>query len=112
MNEFVPAARLSDLVPGVPRCVVLSGRRIGLVNLEGTIHAFDDTCTHAQASLCEGVMAGGEIVCPLHGATFDVRTGRVTGPPADEDIATYEVRIRGDEVEVKVGGCRACSPGP
>jgi len=45
-------------------------------------------------------------VCPLHGASFDVRDGRVLGPPAELPLATHPVRIVGDAIEV------ALSPAP
>ena len=102
MGGFVRVMPLAELAQAVPRCAEVGGRRIGLVNLGGTVYAFDDTCTHAHASLCAGPMSGCEIVCPLHGATFDVRSGEVTGPPAAEDLATYEVRIEGGEVLVRL----------
>ncbi len=102
MTEFVRVAKLSEIPEQTARCVVVRGKRIGLVNLSGSIHAIDDTCTHAEASLSEGEISGDEIVCPLHFATFDVRTGECTGPPADEDVATYTVRVVGDDIEVEL----------
>ena len=59
-------------------------------------------CTHAEASLCGGPVHDGQVACPLHFATFDIRTGKCTGPPADEDLRTYAVRINGEDVEVEV----------
>ena len=103
MAEFVKVARREEVAEGTGRCVEIGERRIGLFNLDGEIYAIDDTCTHAQASLCEGVVSGDEVACPLHGATFAIRTGEVTGPPADEDVRTYPVRIENDEVWVEVG---------
>jgi 3-phenylpropionate/trans-cinnamate dioxygenase ferredoxin subunit len=60
------------------------------------------TCTHAEASLCEGEIAGNEIVCPLHFATFNIMTGEATGPPACDPVNTYEVRINGEAIEIAV----------
>ena len=102
MGEFVKVAQVSEIPEGTSRCVEIDGRRIGLFNLGGSIHAIDDTCTHADASLCEGEIQGGEVVCPLHFATFDIRTGACTGAPAYEDVATHEVRVEGDAIEVRV----------
>jgi nitrite reductase/ring-hydroxylating ferredoxin subunit len=103
MSNFVTVARLEEIPDQTARCVEAGGRRIALVNLGGEIFAVDDTCTHAEASLCEGSISGDEIVCPLHMATFDIRTGRATGPPASQDLVTYAVRVNGDEVQVEVG---------
>ena len=103
MADFVRVAKLSDIAPETAKCVEVNGKRIGLFNLGGVIHAIDDTCTHAQASLSEGDIAGTEVSCPLHYATFDLETGACTGPPADEGVATYTVRVTGDgDIEVEV----------
>ncbi|MHC4949169.1 MAG: non-heme iron oxygenase ferredoxin subunit [Planctomycetota bacterium] len=102
MAEFIKVATRSELPDRCARCVEVKGRRIGLVSLDGEVLAFDDTCTHAEASLCEGDLDGDEIVCPLHFASFNVRTGECTGPPAVEDLMTYRVRIEGDDIEVEV----------
>jgi nitrite reductase/ring-hydroxylating ferredoxin subunit len=101
VGEFVKVARLADVPEGGCLAVEVRGRRIALFNLGGTIHATDDTCTHAEASLCAGHVSADEVVCPLHGATFDIRSGRATGPPASEDLAVYRVRVAGGRIEVE-----------
>ena len=83
MAEHVKVASLSELHERSCRRVEVAGRKIGLFLLDGEVFAIDDTCTHAEASLCEGEIDGDEIVCPLHFATFDIKTGACTGPPAD-----------------------------
>ena len=95
-------AKLNDVPEQAGLCVEVDGHRIGLFNLHGEIFAIDDRCTHAEASLCEGMVQGDEVVCPLHMATFDIKTGACTGPPADEDLRSYPVRIEGDDIEVEV----------
>lgn len=102
MAEFVKVANLADLPERSCRCVEVAGRRVGLFRLDGEVFAIDDTCTHAEASLCEGEIVGDEVMCPLHFATFNIRTGEATGPPADEDLATYAVRVCGDDVEIQI----------
>jgi len=102
MGEFVKVAKYDDIDENMGICIEVGGRRIALIKREGMIYAIDDICTHAHAHLSEGEVAGEEIVCPLHFATFNFRTGECTGPPASEDIATYTVRVVGDDVEVEV----------
>jgi nitrite reductase/ring-hydroxylating ferredoxin subunit len=96
MPEYTRVCDLSDIPDSGGRRVVVDGRPIGLFRLDGAVHAIDDTCPHADASLCEGDVSGGEVACPLHFATFDLRTGACTGPPADEDLRTYPVRVTDD----------------
>ena len=102
MPSFVRVAGVSDVPDRGGLCVEVNDKRIGLFRIGDEIFAIDDTCTHAEASLSEGDVAGDEVICPLHSATFDLRTGRCTGPPAFEDVATYPVRVVGDDVEVQV----------
>jgi nitrite reductase/ring-hydroxylating ferredoxin subunit len=73
-----------------------------LINLNGEIYALDDECPHEAAPLSDGRIVGDEIECPWHSSHFDVRTGRVMRDPADADVATYRVRLVGDEVEVEI----------
>ncbi len=101
-GTFVRAAALADVPEGVPTPVLVNGKRLALFNLGDTVHATDEMCTHADYSLCEGHMEGCNVVCPLHFASFDVRTGAVVDPPACEDLTSYPVKIDGDDILVSV----------
>ncbi len=71
-----------------------------LVRVAGAIHAVNNLCTHAHACLHEGRLRGSRIICPLHGASFDVRTGAVLGKPATVPLERYDVREANGEVRV------------
>ena len=58
---------------------------------DGSLYGIDDACTHEGASLSDGFLEGCEIECPMHSSMFDLRTGRVVGPPAREDARVYRV---------------------
>ncbi|HEY7060659.1 MAG TPA: bifunctional 3-phenylpropionate/cinnamic acid dioxygenase ferredoxin subunit [Chloroflexota bacterium] len=98
MAEFVKVAAVADVPPGRAKLVEVGGRFIALYNCAGTFYATDDTCSHAEASLSDGFLEGTTIECPEHGARFDVRTGAATWSPAVIPIATYAVRVEGDDV--------------
>ena len=98
----VKVASVSQIPEGGGRCVEVEGRRIALFKKDGEIYAIDDTCTHDDGPLSEGELEGHEVVCPWHGAMFDLRSGEVTSPPAYENVATYKVRIEGDDVEIEL----------
>lgn len=66
------------------------------------IHAVENRCSHATARLDSGQLDGCHIICPLHGARFDVRDGACAGPPAKAPIRSFPVRINGADVEVAV----------
>ena len=82
--------------------VELGGKVIALFNVDGIFHAIGGMCTHRGGPLGDGMLEGNEVTCPLHGATFDVTTGKVTCPQASEDVVCYEVRITGNDIEVKI----------
>jgi nitrite reductase/ring-hydroxylating ferredoxin subunit len=102
MAGFVKVATTGDLAPGRCKAVEVGGRKIALFNVEGTYYAIDDTCTHRGGPLSEGDLAGREVACPWHGATFDVTTGETLGPPAPKGVSCYKVRVAGDSVEIEV----------
>ena len=90
--------------PGTARRVVVDGIEIALCNVGGELYAVDDVCTHAWASLSEGVLVGAQLECPLHGGCFDVRTGAADGGIVTEDLRRFAVRVDGAEVSVSLPG--------
>lgn len=103
MADFVKVARTDEIGPGEARLVEVKGRQIALFNVDGEYFAIDNMCTHEEASLAEGEVSGHEVSCPLHGARFDIRTGEVLGPPAYDDVARFDVRVLGNDIEIDVG---------
>ncbi|MBI1976388.1 MAG: non-heme iron oxygenase ferredoxin subunit [Candidatus Omnitrophica bacterium] len=101
MNSFKTVAKVSDVGAGRVKVVEVEGKRIALCNLDGTIYAIDDLCTHDNGPLGEGEIFNGQIECPRHGARFDVKTGKVTCLPAVMPVKTYEVKVEGTEVKIK-----------
>src|SRR5437867_12604628 len=102
MAGYVKVATTQDVAPGRCRMVEVAGRKIALFNVDGSFHAIDDTCAHRGGPLSQGDLAGKEVTCPWHGATFDVTTGAVLGPPAAQGVARYNVKVTGSDVEVEV----------
>ena len=77
---------------------------VGVYNVGGELHALEDRCSHDDGPLCEGDWdpEEGVVVCPRHGANFDIRTGRPLTLPAFEPVETYPVRVEGEMVEVEL----------
>ncbi len=82
--------------------VVVDGRKIALYRSQGEYFATDNVCTHAYALLSDGYLEEGCIECPLHQARFDIRTGKALCEPATEDVATYPIRVEGDDIYVGI----------
>ena len=91
-----------DLAPGQAVSVTIENKTIALFNIEGKIYAMENECTHAGAPLCEGELNGNVITCPWHGATFDVTSGKVLGPPAFDNLPTYKVNVEGDDIKIEI----------
>lgn len=101
--SFQPVLRLSDLPDVGAVAVEVDGLPVAVVRAEdGSLHAVDDTCSHAQVSLSEGEVDDCAIECWLHGSRFDLRTGRPTSLPATQPIAVYRVIVEDDVVLIDV----------
>ena len=102
MAEFVAVGRADDLREGDMRALDVQDTKIAVANVGGTFYAFGDTCTHMQCSLAEGDLEETTVTCPCHGSEFDVTSGEVLAPPAREPVASYESRVVGENLEIKV----------
>ncbi|RLT40179.1 MAG: non-heme iron oxygenase ferredoxin subunit [Chloroflexi bacterium] len=93
-------AAISDIPVGEVRVVQCGARSLAMSNVDGTLYAIDNRCTHDNGPLGEGRLRNGRILCPRHGAAFDAKTGRVLSLPAVKNVAAYEVTVEGDEVYI------------
>lgn len=101
--DFIKATTIGEVPPGSMKTVRVGGKPIALANVDGQFFAVDDTCTHEQCSLgTEGFLDGSIITCGCHGSQFEVTTGKVLSLPAPTDVATYAVKVEGNNVFVKI----------
>jgi 3-phenylpropionate/trans-cinnamate dioxygenase ferredoxin subunit len=91
-----------DLPPGEATAFHANGRDLLLCSTGGEVFAIASRCSHAAWELAGSEIAGGEIVCALHGARFDLRTGEATARPASKPLQTFELRRRQGRIEVRV----------
>jgi 3-phenylpropionate/trans-cinnamate dioxygenase ferredoxin subunit len=99
---FQRVAPLNEIPRGSMYSTVLSGREIVICHVREGIYALDNICSHAHARMCEGRLRSTRIVCPLHGAAFDIRDGRVLSSPAMRPLTSFPVRVVDGIVEVAV----------
>ena len=97
-----PIAKRTELQPGTTKRVEVDGIDVLLCNVDGTLYAVADVCTHDGGPLDQGELEGSRIMCPRHGALFDVTTGAALTLPAVIPLPTYAVRVDGDDVYVEV----------
>jgi nitrite reductase/ring-hydroxylating ferredoxin subunit len=103
-EKWVTVAKRAELGEGDMKGTTLNDVEIAVYNIDGTLYATDNLCTHAFAFLTDGWLDGDVIECPLHGGRFEVKTGKGLGPPIPCDIKIYPLRVVGDEIQVNLGG--------
>jgi 3-phenylpropionate/trans-cinnamate dioxygenase ferredoxin subunit len=101
-NEQSITVALRDVAEGKMRSCMVAGREIVVCRTKEGIYAVDNICTHAYARLDEGRLRGTRLICPLHGASFDIRDGRVLGAPATRPLATHSVTLIDDQIEISL----------
>ena len=94
-------ARATDVREGEMYVVDLLGEKVALTRVDGRLHAFDDTCTHAGCSLASGELESTVVTCPCHGSRFDVTSGEVLRGPARRPVRTRAVTTEGEDVLVE-----------
>lgn len=99
-DGFTPVASLSELPPGTAKRVYAANEAVALFNVNGTVYAIANRCTHARASLSEGTVDAQRcaVTCPWHEGVFSLENGRVLGGPPVHAVATYQVKLDGDTI--------------
>lgn len=95
-----PVAPLAAIAEGATLACRVHGRDLLVGQVEGRLFAVDGRCPHAQGSLANGSLQGFELICPRHGARFDVRDGRCTSGTTDERLRVHAVYVEGGKVWV------------
>jgi nitrite reductase/ring-hydroxylating ferredoxin subunit len=100
MSFVIVGKKTSDLELGAMTLAKAGESLILLSNVSGKIYATSRTCPHAGAALNFGFLQGSEVMCPLHGAMFDVITGDIVMGPASRGLRCFAVKIEGETILV------------
>jgi nitrite reductase/ring-hydroxylating ferredoxin subunit len=101
-ENWVTVAEKSALTPDSAIGVTVGKLDIAIYNVGGELYATDNICPHAYGYLNHGWLEGDIIECPLHGARFEVKTGKGIDGPFECDLKTFAVRVVGEEIQVEV----------
>jgi nitrite reductase/ring-hydroxylating ferredoxin subunit len=101
-ERWVTVTKRQSVKPGEVMGVTVGDLEIALYNVDGSLYATDNICTHAYAQLDQGYLDGDVIECPMHGGQFDVKTGKGLCHPIAEDLRVYQVRVLGEDVQVYI----------
>lgn len=107
MFDWVGVAPIADFPIGTRRVIELDDVEVAVFHLADGFHAIENVCTHDGGELASGELIdnesdGCEIICPRHGARFNLKTGAVTAPPAYEALAVLPVRVADGWLQVRV----------
>ena len=104
MVDFIyyPVCSVQDLPPGERVFIEIGNEPVVIFNIGGDYYAIDDVCTHDDGPLGEGDLEDHQIVCPRHGARFDIKTGEVLSLPAVKGVTSYPLRLVDGMVEIGI----------
>ncbi|HZC20468.1 MAG TPA: Rieske 2Fe-2S domain-containing protein [Nitrososphaeraceae archaeon] len=100
-DDFVKVAEAKDIQTSQMKEVQFDSQDVCIANVDGKYYAIGNVCTHEGGPLADGMLDGYEVECPWHQSKFDVRTGKVTSPPASESEPTYEIKVDGNSILIK-----------
>ena len=100
LKEFVKAAKVSDVPDGTMTSVTVEGDAILIARVGAKYYAIHNKCSHQGGWLDQGDLLTDrcEVMCPLHEASFDLRTGEPSAGPARTPVKVYAVRVEGDDI--------------
>jgi 3-phenylpropionate/trans-cinnamate dioxygenase ferredoxin component len=91
---FVRACALTDVPTDEALAVTIGAYEVAVARDGDEVFAIQDQCSHAAVALSEGEVDDCTVECWLHGSRFDLRSGKPTGLPATEPVATFPVEVR------------------
>ncbi len=97
---MIPLMPMTALAEGDMAQVRVGGEEVLIAHVYGQYYAVSARCPHAGRSLAGGTLRGYELVCPAHGATFDVRTGAVLSAPAEAGLKRFPVAVEAGKVNL------------
>ncbi|RVT92942.1 non-heme iron oxygenase ferredoxin subunit [Sphingomonas crocodyli] len=105
MTSMTFVCKIGDVpLNGVKQVALASfDEEFAVYNLGGEFFVTDDMCTHGMVSLAGGDVEDGQIICPLHGGAFDIRTGAATELPCRTKLRTYPVEVRDEDIFAALG---------
>ena len=99
-ENIVRVCGQAEIAPDTVKAFEVGDRRLAVFNISGRFYVTDDECTHASASLADGMLDGDVIECAMNLGAFHVPTGQVKAPPCEVALRTYKVVLQGEEIFV------------
>lgn len=97
---YVDVCAASEIAPGALRTAEIAGFKLLICRAGDAYYAVENKCPHNGALMTRGRIRGDCILCPVHGARFQLRDGKHLTPPASSGLRTFPLRIEGDRIRV------------
>lgn len=105
-SEWIRITRIENIPPREGRAIEVGGTKIAIFNLNGRFLTIENACPHKGGPLCDGIVSGTTVVCPLHGWRFDLESGMAVLASEPACIATFPTRVEDGVVAVNLAGAR------
>ncbi len=109
-DSVVRVCAKADVEPGSVKAFAVGSDTLAVYNIDGTYYVTDDQCTHAAASLADGMLDGDVIECCMHFGSFHVPTGKAVQAPCEIALRTYQVVAKDDDIFVDLKRTAAGEP--
>lgn len=105
-RDWTPVTKAENIPPREGRAVTVGGAEIAIFHLENRYLTIENKCPHKGGPLCDGIVSGATVVCPLHGRRFDLETGMAVRASEPSCVATFPTRVEDGIIFVDLGGAR------
>lgn len=105
-SKWIRITETTNIPPREGRCVTVAGKEIAIFNLNGRFHAVDNACPHRGGPLCDGIVTGTRVVCPLHGRHFDLVSGLPVRAAEATALTVYPVHVEDGIICLNPDGIR------
>ena len=108
-GRWIKVTVVDNIPPREGRAVLVGDQELALFNLGDRFLAIDPQCPHEGGPLCDGIVTGSSVVCPLHAWKVDLESGAVTRPTHAKGhcVGTYPTKVEDGVVSIQLPAVRA-----
>jgi len=106
VREWTPITKVEDIPSREGRAVTVGDVEIAIFHVENRYLTIENKCPHKGGPLCDGIVSGAIVVCPLHGRRFDLETGMPVRASEPSSVVTFPTRVEDGVIFVDLGGGR------
>ena len=92
-TQWTPITSLDNIPVQEGRAVKVGDIEIAIFHLKDRVRTIENRCPHMGGPLCDGIVAGSSVVCPLHGRRFDLETGMPVRATEPDCVAIFPTRV-------------------